>query len=806
MDESSPMTEPRPEQSSNAPGQAHDAGNGETQPTAPRNVARTITSKRVVIPASAKRTIQTPSPPVAEPVTEKSSAPAESLAPVESPAPAESPVPVSGTGTRAPLTPPPHDTAPELPTEPIVSGTPTITSSADSPIPHAPVAADGAAKIEPAPIVIPPQSAQAQDASASKPALKTPKTAVAPPTSSGVKAGDMPYTPSPSNFTPLPVVETPHKRRSLEWLLWAGAALLLIIAAIVIAPLLFPDLLPGALLPGSVPTLAASTPTEIAIVQPTTSTLPQPTTTQLPTGAATNALVIPTNAPLIIPTPPENASQLSLLADAALTGWFAQDEETPHYGDDNLHAGTFQGRNLSSVLQFNLRNLPQDTKILYAALELTGRDASRLGADGEWQMELLENTLDTDWFASTPKDLAAAKSLGKIGDSINPTDVAVGRINHFILSESERQMLEQQFKNGTAVFRLRGPSGGEDDLFTWESGASGSALSAPTLHLVVEPGAYVIVTNTPEPKNVLTAAAYVVLGTDQAKRFGTPTRFPPGVATATPGGEVIIVPAETAIAQNQETAIARAQLATAIARTTGTYTPTQPFVVIFPTNTPVVIAPERLATATPIPPDTDLLTIPIDYELCNCQGRILALSNRYGGEKAPDIIMLEPDGVALGKLSGDLFYKLALAREQYSPDRKRRLIYPKDSNGVQQIAFENIETGEIVYLTNFPKGIQYDAAWSPDGNYVVYVSTERGNTDEIWVYDFGTETSARITDSSELGQPWNKHPTWSPDSQQIAFWSSRSGTRQIWVMNRDGSNLRNISNNNFTEEGPVWVK
>ena len=88
------------------------------------------------------------------------------------------------------------------------------------------------------------------------------------------------------------------------------------------------------------------------------------------------------------------------------------------------------------------------------------------------------------------------------------------------------------------VLRLRGPAGTADNLFAWDSGAGGAALTSPTLHLVVEPGKYVIVTNTPVPTNVLTAAAYVVRGTESAKRNGTRTAFPPGVATATPGGEL----------------------------------------------------------------------------------------------------------------------------------------------------------------------------------------------------------------------------------------------------------------------------
>jgi TolB protein len=45
---------------------------------------------------------------------------------------------------------------------------------------------------------------------------------------------------------------------------------------------------------------------------------------------------------------------------------------------------------------------------------------------------------------------------------------------------------------------------------------------------------------------------------------------------------------------------------------------------------------------------------------------------------------------------------------------------------------------------------------------------------------------------------WDKHPTWSPDGAQIAFYSNRdSGRRQIWIMNADGSNQRNLTSDEF---------
>jgi len=52
-------------------------------------------------------------------------------------------------------------------------------------------------------------------------------------------------------------------------------------------------------------------------------------------------------------------------------------------------------------------------------------------------------------------------------------------------------------------------------------------------------------------------------------------------------------------------------------------------------------------------------------------------------------------------------------------------------------------------------------------------------------------------------------PAWSRDGMKIAFRSDRERgccdpVEQIWVMNTDGSNQVNLSNNGFGDYGPSW--
>lgn len=583
---------------------------------------------------------------------------------------------------------------------------------------------------------------------------------------------------------------------SLTTFLWILASLVAFGAFLFIAPNLL-----------NPPSLRA-TPTGSAVVSPTsrpTETLAS-TPTEIPIAPPARK-----RTPEAEATVPPDAQVYGFVADPTRSGYLKSKDDKLHWGDRNLHAGFFGGDSYSSILFFEIAQLPPNSEILSAEIQITGLSRDNLGAQGEWRAELIRVKPFEEWGQVTAKDLLNATSTSSIGETLEPPDLDVGETNQFRFASDQLPALTNDVGESTyAIVRLVGSNGPANSLFTWDSGGIDLKTGAhPILRIVARPGKFVIVTNTPTAQNVVTAAAFAVRETDFATRVGTPTPFPRSYATATP----IVLVTKEPTAENVETRVAIAQVATAVAITTGTYTPTpENWVVItptftpFPTRTPQVIPVSTLyARLTPTVPPTntptirEMLATPLPDFL---KGNLLILTDRFKGK---DIAVMRPDGTLIQALTGDEYYTLAFTREPFSPDRRQRAIVAPDASDILQIWIQDENTAEHTLITHLARGIAYDPVWSPDGGRIAYVSRETGS-DEIYVYDLASQTSVQLTRGGNAFI-YKQRPTWSPNGDQIAF-KTNDGTLnfQIWIMQDDGSNLHNISNSTSNDTDPIWVK
>ncbi len=116
-------------------------------------------------------------------------------------------------------------------------------------------------------------------------------------------------------------------------------------------------------------------------------------------------------------------------------------------------------------------------------------------------------------------------------------------------------------------------------------------------------------------------------------------------------------------------------------------------------------------------------------------------------------------------------------------------------------------------LTDHPA---YDdqTAWSPDQKQLVFVSTRAKGTADLWMLDLATRKAKPLTS----GPGGNFRPAWSPDGQWIAFSSDRESTLpaakgrwerlhivDIYLIHPDGTGLKRISTHGDFCGNPKWT-
>ncbi len=116
-------------------------------------------------------------------------------------------------------------------------------------------------------------------------------------------------------------------------------------------------------------------------------------------------------------------------------------------------------------------------------------------------------------------------------------------------------------------------------------------------------------------------------------------------------------------------------------------------------------------------------------------------------------------------------------------------IYLRNPGGVNQIA-----------LTEGP---DFSPTWSPDSDQVAFQSSRNGN-DDIYVIDITEDFSDQPRRLTTNSAP-DYNPTWSPDGDHIAFISERDENPEIYAAEPDGTVLRRLTNNEAEETDLVWT-
>jgi TolB protein len=126
-----------------------------------------------------------------------------------------------------------------------------------------------------------------------------------------------------------------------------------------------------------------------------------------------------------------------------------------------------------------------------------------------------------------------------------------------------------------------------------------------------------------------------------------------------------------------------------------------------------------------------------------------------------------------------------------------QIAFTSDRTGTPQIWVMNADGSELRKITNDTKCDR--PTWSVSPNNEIAYAAQTGAGYDIKVYDVASGVSRTITDG--IGS--NESPAFSPNGRHIAFTSTRAGKEQIFTIDRDGKNLRQITRTG-TNRYPNW--
>jgi len=138
-------------------------------------------------------------------------------------------------------------------------------------------------------------------------------------------------------------------------------------------------------------------------------------------------------------------------------------------------------------------------------------------------------------------------------------------------------------------------------------------------------------------------------------------------------------------------------------------------------------------------------------------------------------------------------------------------IIASNGNGISSVAFvsDRDGSGSKLYLMGAdgsnPAKIDNVSgtapAWSPDKEQIAFVRTIINN-DEIFIINRDGSNERQLTNSPGL----DAGPAWAPDGKHIAFESHRGNSPgDIWVINLDTNELSNVTHNpNYRDAEPTW--
>jgi Tol biopolymer transport system component len=173
--------------------------------------------------------------------------------------------------------------------------------------------------------------------------------------------------------------------------------------------------------------------------------------------------------------------------------------------------------------------------------------------------------------------------------------------------------------------------------------------------------------------------------------------------------------------------------------------------------------------------------------------RIAFVSDRSGNN---DILLMNPDGSDLVQLTT---FSGSDVTPAWAPN-SRAIAFSSTNNAFGSLITVMNADGSNQTPLPATSGVPGSPSWSPDGRRIVY-SRSTGYPPDLYTITPLGDSVLQLTnnDDSDFG------PQYSPDGTRILFGSDRSGGwTKIYLMNADGTNPIQLTNDTFFTIGAHW--
>jgi TolB protein len=173
--------------------------------------------------------------------------------------------------------------------------------------------------------------------------------------------------------------------------------------------------------------------------------------------------------------------------------------------------------------------------------------------------------------------------------------------------------------------------------------------------------------------------------------------------------------------------------------------------------------------------------------------KILFMSSMLGN---PELFISEADGSRPKRLTHSVGADTSAA---WNPKTGQQVAFVSDRGGTPQLYIMDADGSEVQKVELTDKGYVIDPAWSPNGQLLAFAWRRPNGNYDLYVMDIASHALVELT--RDAGR--NERPSWAPDGRHIVFESTRTGTRQIWSMLADGTEVRQLTMQG-QNESPNW--